>query len=240
MRLGDQLLEPAREVLRREALSASAAACEVVPAALGEEIGDLAALCVARSTPPRPPAPCLADAIRVFESLPLLDPAVEHASRLCSTALRNGHKLLICGNGGSAAEAQHLAGEPMGRYKNSRPALPAIALTADSALVTCIGNDYCFDEVFARQVHALAQPGDVLVAFTTSGNSPNVLLAIQAARDRGIQSIAFLGRDGGKANALADCVLLVPHETARAQEAHQFLMHCLMDQVEAALGHNGN
>ncbi len=124
----------------------------------------------------------------------------------------------------------------MGRYKKDRRALPAIALTADSALVTCIGNDYCFEEVFARQLRALGNPGDVLIAFTTSGSSPNVIRALEAAREFRMQSIAFLGRDGGKAKDLADCVLLVAHpDTARAQEGHQFLMHSLMDQIETGL-----
>jgi predicted NBD/HSP70 family sugar kinase len=140
MRLGEDLLKPARAILRREALSASAAACEIVPAALDEQIGDLAALCVAlEASVERKPA--LDEALQVFQSLPALDHVLETASRLCTDALRANRKLLICGNGGSAAEAQHLAGELMGRYKNNRPALPAIALTADSALVTCIGND---------------------------------------------------------------------------------------------------
>lgn len=178
----------------------------------------------------------LEQAIQVFDSLQALSPALDNAVELCVAALRQGGKLLICGNGGSAAESQHLAGELVGRYLHDREPLPAIALTADSALLTCIGNDYQYADVFARQVRALARPRDVLVAFTTSGNSPNVIHALNAARDAGIKSIAFLGRDGGEARALADCTLVVAHaSTARCQEAHQFLLHCLMDGIEAGV-----
>lgn len=181
----------------------------------------------------------LREAIRVYESLEELEGGVRTAAGWCTEALAAGHKLLICGNGGSAAEAQHLAGELMGRYKEDRRAFAAIALTADSALVTCVANDYCFEEIFARQIRALSRTGDLLIVFTTSGNSPNVLTALEAARELGIKSIAFLGRDGGKARELASCSLVVRHaDTARAQEGHQFLMHSLMDQIESGLRQN--
>jgi D-sedoheptulose 7-phosphate isomerase len=182
----------------------------------------------------------LQDAVAVYQSLGELEPQVRTAGRICTDALAAGRKLLICGNGGSAAEAQHLAGELMGRYKGNRRPLPAVALTADSALVTCVGNDYCFEEIFSRQLRALGQPGDVLIVFTTSGNSPNILMALQTAREIGVASVAFLGRNGGSANELADCSLIVRHtETARAQEGHQFLMHSLMDEIEAWLRERG-
>jgi D-sedoheptulose 7-phosphate isomerase len=175
----------------------------------------------------------LEDAVAVYKSLAKLDPQIHAAARLCTEAFASERKLLICGNGGSAAEAQHLAGEVMGRYRLERRPLPAVALTADSVLVTCVGNDYSYDEVFARQLRALGQPGDVLIVFTTSGNSPNVLKALEAAREMRLPSIAFLGNDGGKAKSLSDCTLIVRHpDTARAQEAHQFLMHALMDLIE--------
>ncbi len=178
----------------------------------------------------------LREAVSVFESLSELEGALGLATEWCLAALRSGGKLLICGNGGSAAEAQHLAGELVGRYKGERRGLPAIALGADSAIVTCIGNDYCFEDVFARQIQALGRSGDVLIVFTTSGDSPNVLRALATGREEGLKSIAFLGRDGGKAKDLADLVLLVRHhDTARAQEAHQFLLHCLMDGIEDGL-----
>ena len=177
----------------------------------------------------------LGDALSLFQSLQSLEPAVHRAAQLCVDALRAGNKLLICGNGGSSSEAQHLAGELMGRYKLNRRALPAVALTADAAVITCIGNDYCYEDIFARQLRGLARAGDVFVAFSSSGNSANVVKALTTARELGIASIAFLGSDGGKARPLADCALIAPHaDTARAQEAHQFLMHCIMDEIEAA------
>lgn len=177
----------------------------------------------------------LRDAVTLFESLQSLEPVVHTAARMCIEALRARHKLLICGNGGSSSEAQHLAGELMGRYKLNRVPLPAVALTADAAVVTCIGNDFCYEDVFARQLRGLAASGDVFIAFSTSGNSPNVVQALAAAKELGIESIAFLGNDGGKARQLATCALIAAHrDTARAQEAHQFLMHCIMDEIEAA------
>ncbi len=178
----------------------------------------------------------LQEASAVFASLAELAPALRTAAGWCLESLRSGGKILSCGNGGSAAEAGHLCAELMGRYKRSRPGLAAVALSADSALLTCLGNDYSFEDAFARQVRALGRPGDILVAFTTSGNSPNVLAALEEARDMGLKSVAFLGRDGGKARDLAACAVVVPHpDTARVQEAHQFLMHCLMDEIEAGI-----
>jgi D-sedoheptulose 7-phosphate isomerase len=177
------------------------------------------------------------EALSLFTSLRDLEADFLSAADCCLTALKGGGKLLVCGNGGSAAEAQHLAGELVGRYKRERSPLPAIALTADSAVLTCIGNDYRFQDLFARQIRALGRPGDVLVVFTTSGNSPNVLQALDTARSINMASVAFLGRgDGGSAAKLADHPLIVSSpDTARIQEGHQFLMHCLMDVIEAAL-----
>ncbi|HVZ83774.1 MAG TPA: SIS domain-containing protein [Terracidiphilus sp.] len=182
----------------------------------------------------------LNDAVAVYANLGGLEPALERAAALCSRALLSGNKLLACGNGGSASDAQHLAGELVGRYKGDRRPWPAIALSADSAVLTCIGNDYGYEQVFARQVTGLGKPGDVLVVFSTSGRSPNVLRALEAARTAGLQSVAFLGRDGGPAAALTDVPLVVAHEaTARIQEGHQFLLHALMDQIEASLPAKG-
>jgi len=178
----------------------------------------------------------LREAVSVSESLLALESALETAGAWCVEALRAGGKVLACGNGGSGADAQHFTAELMGRYVNDRPALAAVALTADTTLLTAVGNDYGYDQVFARQVRGLGKAGDILIVFTSSGNSPNVLRALQAARELGLKSIAFLGRGGGEAKDLADCVLLVPHAvTARIQEAHQFLLHALMDRIEAAL-----
>jgi len=178
----------------------------------------------------------LREAVAVSESLLDLEPALETAGAWCVEALRAGRKVLTCGNGGSGADAQHFSAELMGRYVDDRPALAAVTLNADTVLLTAVGNDYGYDQVFARQVRGLGKAGDILIVFTSSGNSPNVLLALQAARELGLKSIAFLGRGGGEAKDLADCVLLVPHAvTARIQEAHQFLLHALMDRIEAAL-----
>jgi D-sedoheptulose 7-phosphate isomerase len=176
------------------------------------------------------------EALGVLQSLKELEAAVDVAAGWCVAALETGHKLLVCGNGGSAADAQHLAAELVGHYTADRRPLPAIALTADPSVLTSLANDFGFEQVFARQVAALGSPGDLLVVFSTSGNSPNVLAALEAARNSGLRSIALLGSNGGRARELAGCALLVRHpKTARAQEAHQFLIHCLMDRIEAAI-----
>lgn len=187
-----------------------------------------------RGNPSSAYAAALGEATRVLAGLMSMERDVALAAEWCLGALQRGNKLLICGNGGSAAEAQHLVGELMGRYKRNRRALAAVALNADSTLLTCIGNDFSFEDAFARQVEGLGCAGDLLIVFTTSGNSPNILRALAAAKAMQIQTIAFLGRDGGAAHSLADCSLLVAHsDTARIQEGHNFLMHCLMDGIEA-------
>lgn len=158
------------------------------------------------------------------------------AARTIVDAFRSGHKLLLCGNGGSAADAQHVAGELVGRYLQERRPLPAIALTADSAVLTAIGNDYGFDRVFARQVEALARPGDVLMAISTSGSSPDVLAAVEAARKLGAKTIGLTGETGGKLTALVDLCFRVPsEETPRIQEAHIAVAHVICELVEAEL-----
>ncbi len=161
---------------------------------------------------------------------------IEQAVVLCIEALRNGRKLLFCGNGGSAADAQHWAGELVSRFYYDRPGLAAIALTTDSSILTAIGNDYGYDYTFARQVEALGQGGDVLVAISTSGNSPNVLRAAAAARARGMQVLAFTGRDGGKLGPLSDiCFRMPSDETPRIQEGHEFVGHLLCALIEAGI-----
>lgn len=140
--------------------------------------------------------------------------------------LRRGCKLLVCGNGGSAADAQHLAAELTGRYLKERRALAAIALTTDTSALTAIGNDYSYDYVFARQVEALARPGDLLVGISTSGNSANVIRAVEVAKSLGVRTIGLLGRDGGKLRSMVDDPLVVPSTvTARIQEVHQMVYH---------------
>lgn len=182
----------------------------------------------------------LQESMAVLTSLKDLEPALVRAAEKCAASLKSGGKLLICGNGGSAAEAMHLVGELVGRYKNSRAPMAAISLGTDPALATCIGNDYSYEELFSRQVKGLGRPGDVLIVFTSSGRSPNVLRALKAARAMGIPSIAFLGKDGGPALPLADEALVVRHnDTARVQEGHQFLMHSLMDLLEVSVAEAG-
>jgi len=150
-----------------------------------------------------------------------------------AAALRAGGTLFFAGNGGSAADAQHIATEYVVRFQHNRPPLRAVALTTDTSLLTACANDMGFDAVFARQVEAHGRPGDVLVLHSTSGDSPNVVRAAQAARARGVAVIAFLGRDGGRLKALADVALVVPSEvTARIQEMHLALEHVICEMVE--------
>jgi D-sedoheptulose 7-phosphate isomerase len=176
----------------------------------------------------------LAQTIETLESLTLIQTEIDRAAALILSTLRAGNKLLICGNGGSAAEAMHFATELTGRYFKDRRALPAVALT-EGSLVTCIGNDYGFDAIFARQISGLAQPGDVVVAFTSSGNSRNIVQALEEARHRGLSSIAFLGRGGGSAREFATVSLVIPGASGRtAQEAHLFLIHHFCDLIDAA------
>ncbi|HWP19060.1 MAG TPA: phosphoheptose isomerase [Burkholderiaceae bacterium] len=159
-----------------------------------------------------------------------------HAITGCLTA---GGKVLACGNGGSASDAQHFAAEFVGRFERERPGLAAIALTTDTSILTAVGNDYDFNQVFSKQVQALGQPGDVLVAMSTSGNSANVLAAVQAAHDKEMTVIALTGRGGGKLKELlaeTDVHICVPHDrTARIQEVHILALHCICDAVDAQL-----
>jgi D-sedoheptulose 7-phosphate isomerase len=162
--------------------------------------------------------------------------AAAAAAAAVSEALARGNKLLLCGNGGSAADAQHWAGELVSRFHHDRPGLAAIALTTDSSILTGIGNDYGYERVFARQVEALGVAGDVLFALSTSGRSPNVLAALQAARDRGMLTVGFTGEGGGGMPALCDILLNVPAaSTPRIQEGHEVLGHAICALVEATL-----
>jgi D-sedoheptulose 7-phosphate isomerase len=155
---------------------------------------------------------------------------------LLASAFTNGNKLLVMGNGGSAADSQHFVGEMIGRFMMERAALPAVALSTDSSVLTCLGNDYGFDTVFRRQVEALATAGDVVFGISTSGNSPNVLKALQLAREKGCVTIGLLGRDGGSIKELCDVALIVPsHNTPRIQEGHITIIHIICDLVEKKL-----
>ena len=165
-----------------------------------------------------------------------LAPAIAGTVSLLVDAFKGGNKLLVMGNGGSAADAQHFAAEMVGRFMLERRALPAIALTTNSSILTAIGNDYGFESIFSRQVEAHAAAGDVVVGISTSGNSPNVQLALQAAAQRGCRTVALLGRDGGSIKDFAEIPIVVPsHDTPRVQEAHIAVIHIVCDLVEKAL-----
>jgi len=165
-----------------------------------------------------------------------IGPDLARAAAMVRDTVRSGGTLFFCGNGGSAADAQHLATEYVVRYSRTRRAYPAIALTTDTSLITAAGNDLGFEEIFARQVEALARPGDLLVIHSTSGNSSNVLRAAETAREKGVKVLAFSARDGGRLRAIADhCVVVPTDRTDRAQEVHLCIEHVICDIVEAEL-----
>jgi D-sedoheptulose 7-phosphate isomerase len=168
----------------------------------------------------------VAETTRTLQELSTIRPAIDAAAKLILETLRRGGRLLICGNGGSAAEAAHFATELVGRFNRDRHPLPALALSSDGSLLSCIGNDYGYDQVFSRQLAGLARPGDLAVVLTSSGESANILAALAEAKRLGLASLAFLGRGGGRARGLATCELIVPGPSgAAAQEAHLFLIH---------------
>lgn len=179
----------------------------------------------------------LAGAVATLESLRPLGPALQEAADVVRGCLLGGGKLLLCGNGGSAADSSHIATEFACRFMGDRRPYPAITLTGDGGLLSAIGNDYAFQDLFARQVCAFGKPGDVLIALTTSGKSRNILSAIEEARRLGLKTIAFLGKGGGFTKGAADIELIVPETkvTARIQEAHKFLLHVLCELVEPDL-----
>jgi D-sedoheptulose 7-phosphate isomerase len=164
---------------------------------------------------------------------------IADAIELMFTALSNGNKILACGNGGSAADCQHFAAELVGRFERERLPLPAIALTVDTSIITAIGNDYSYNEIFSKQVQAFGQSGDVLLAISTSGNSSNVIAAIDAAQEREMHVVALTGKGGGaigKKLTEADVHICVPHDrTARIQEVHLLTIHCMCDGIDVAL-----
>ena len=168
-----------------------------------------------------------------------LAPQIARASTLMTECLLADGKILACGNGGSASDAQHFAAEMVGRFERERPELPAISLATDTSLLTAVANDYAFEQVFAKQVRALGSKGDVLLAISTSGNSPNVIAAVQAAQEREMRVVALTGKGGGKIGAMLDefdIHLCVPSErTARVQEVHLLTLHCLCDGIDCLL-----
>lgn len=168
-----------------------------------------------------------------------LAPIITQAAVQMFQALVSGRKIMACGNGGSAADAQHFSAELINRFERERPPLAALALTTDTSTLTSIGNDYHFDEVFSKQVRALGQAGDVLLAITTSGNSRNVLRAVEAAHEREVSCVMLTGRDGGQVNALVDerdvNICVRASSTARIQEVHGIVIHCLCDLIDQQL-----
>src|SRR6266704_362899 len=178
----------------------------------------------------------IAAATETLRSLSSLEGQMVEAADLIEQCLRAGNKLLVCGNGGSAADAAHFATELVVRFARDRRAQPAICLASDGGLLTAAANDYGFDEIFARQVAAFGQPGDLLICLTTSGESKNVVRALEEAKTRKLKTIALLGRDGGSTIGMADIDLLVRrNSTARIQEAHQLLLHVLCEMIESHL-----
>jgi D-sedoheptulose 7-phosphate isomerase len=178
----------------------------------------------------------IAAATETLHTLSILEPQMAQAADVIDQCLRAGNKLLVCGNGGSAADASHFATELVVRFARNRAAQPAICLASDGGIITAAANDYGFDEIFARQVTAFGAQGDVLIALTTSGKSPNVKRALEEAKARKLKTIAFLGRDGASTVGIADVELLVKsHSTARIQEAHQLLLHVLCEIIESRL-----
>ncbi len=172
-------------------------------------------------------------------ALECLPEVIAKAGALMTSALLNGNKIMSCGNGGSAADAQHFSAELLNRFERERPSLPGIALTTDASTLTSIANDYCYEEVFAKQVRALGQQGDVLLAISTSGNSPSIVAAVKAAHDRGVPVVALTGRDGGVlASHLSDTdieIRVPAQKTTRIQETHIVVIHCLCDYMDEQL-----
>ena len=174
-----------------------------------------------------------------YQAAQVLSGPIAAAVQAMLACVTSGGKVLACGNGGSAADAQHFAAEFVGRFERERPELAALALTTDSSIITAIANDYSYDQIFAKQVRALGQSGDVLLAITTSGSSPNVLAAIEAAHERDMTVVALTGKGGGKMNLAlreTDVHICVPHDrTARIQEVHLLTIHCICDGVDTQL-----
>lgn len=165
-----------------------------------------------------------------------LQASIQKAANLLYENLLKGGVLYTAGNGGSAAEAQHLTAEFIGRFRRERRPFPAVALTAESSAVTAIGNDYSYDQIFARQIAALGKPGDVFIALTTSGNSPNILEALRAAKEAGATTISLLGKGGGGAKGIADLDIIVPSgTTARIQEVHLLIIHAICEAFDTRL-----
>ncbi len=178
----------------------------------------------------------IAQAVAVLQALESFEEKLTHAAAIVARTLHIDNKVMICGNGGSASDGADFAGEFLGRFVNDRRSYPVLDLSAPTAALTSIANDYGYEHVFARQVRALARQDDVLIVLSTSGNSPSILNALKMSRDRNIASIAFLGKSGGACKGIASTEFIVPSDcTARIQEAHKFLLHTLCEMVEDRL-----
>lgn len=177
----------------------------------------------------------LADTVHTLGALMGIRAEIDAAGELILSTLKGGGKLLICGNGGSAAEAAHFATELVGRYRGKRRSLPALALSSDGSLLSCIANDYGFEQAFARQIEGLSKPGDLVIVITSSGESGNIIAALRESDRLGLKSLAFLGRGGGKAKGMATREIIVPGDRgASAQEAHLFLIHHFCELIETS------
>ncbi len=165
---------------------------------------------------------------------------IREVAEMCVTLYRNGKKTILAGNGGSAADAQHIAAELVGRYGFDRPSIPSLALTTDTSNLTAIGNDYGYDKVFSRQLEGMGSEGDLFIGISTSGNSQNILNAFESAKEKGITTVALVGRDGGKMAQMADLSIIVPsNATPRIQESHILIGHILCDIIEKELFGDG-
>lgn len=171
----------------------------------------------------------------ILENQELINTIV-NVAKACVEVYRHGKKTILAGNGGSAADAQHIAAELVGRYGFDRPSIPSLALTTDTSNLTAIGNDYGYDKVFSRQLEGMSQEGDLFIGISTSGNSQNIINAFESARDRGVTTVALVGRDGGKMGSMADYAIIVPsNATPRIQESHILIGHILCDIIEKEL-----
>jgi D-sedoheptulose 7-phosphate isomerase len=176
--------------------------------------------------------------IELFERLPQIENEISKIAEICSAAIRNDRKVIFCGNGGSAADSQHISAELVGRLVDDRRALAAISLTTDTSALTCIANDYGYDHVFSRQLAGVGRTGDVLIGISTSGNSQNIINAVEMAKKMGIETVGWLGKDGGKLASMVDIPMIVPSNvTARIQEAHIFIGHTICAMIEKNLGY---
>ena len=178
--------------------------------------------------------------IKAAQQMNGLTDIISQAAEICIQSIQTGHKVLLLGNGGSAADAQHIAAEMVGRYGFDRPSLPSLALTTDTSALTAIGNDYGYDQVFSRQIEGMGQDGDLFIGISTSGNSVNIVKAFESAKNKNITTVALVGRDGGEMAKKADISIIVPsNSTPRIQESHILIGHIICDIIEKEIFSDG-